>query len=71
VRTGSESGRVQYQGILAQGQTVRANGRRLWLELGAGENLDATLNDRPIRNFPRGTATAMVSAAGLRALSAP
>jgi hypothetical protein len=70
VRAGSSSGPVRHQTVLEQGQTFRTTARRLWLELGAAQNVDATLNGKPIRNFPSGTTTALVTARGLRTSSA-
>jgi hypothetical protein len=65
VRANSANGTVLYQGILAQGQTIRRSARRLWLRVGAGANLDARVNGRSVRLLA-GTFTALVSLQGLR-----
>jgi cytoskeletal protein RodZ len=49
VRVGSASGRVVYESTLRQGQTVAFGLQKpLVLRVGAGSNLDATANGRPI-----------------------
>jgi hypothetical protein len=65
VRTPATNGRVLYAGTLEQGQTAAFRRRRLFVELGAGGNVDATLNGRPVR-LPTGTASVLVTARGIR-----
>jgi cytoskeleton protein RodZ len=48
VRAGSVSGNLLYQGTLEHGQTLRFARKRLWLVVGAGGNLDATVNGKRI-----------------------
>jgi hypothetical protein len=42
------SGNLLYQGTLEHGQTLRFARKRLWLVVGAGGNLDATVNGKRI-----------------------
>jgi hypothetical protein len=49
VRAGSETGRFLYERTLAQGQSVRFPGTRLWIRLGAPWNLDAMLNGKRVQ----------------------
>ncbi len=48
VRAGSVAGNLLYQGTLEQGQSLRFARKRLWMVVGAGANLDATVNGKPI-----------------------
>jgi cytoskeleton protein RodZ len=48
VRAGSVAGNLLYQGTLEQGQLLRFARKRLWMVVGAGDNLDATVNGKPI-----------------------
>jgi cytoskeleton protein RodZ len=48
IRAGSVSGNLLYQGTLEQGQSLRFARKRLWMIVGAGGNLDATVNGRRI-----------------------
>jgi hypothetical protein len=49
VRVGSARGRHLFQGTLERGQSERFVARRLWINVGAPENLWLRLNGRPIR----------------------
>lgn len=53
-RLGSESGRVLDERILAQGESARFQGRRIWLTVGAAGNVDLTVNGKP-RELAPGT----------------
>jgi hypothetical protein len=70
VRRGSGDGRVVWQGTLAPGKTLRLHGRRLWLRLGAPENLDARLDGKRV-GLPEGKSTLVATRKGLRVLSSP
>ena len=48
VRAGSSTGTLLYQGTLEQGQTQRFARKRIWMVVGAGGNLDATLNGKAV-----------------------
>jgi cytoskeleton protein RodZ len=48
VRAGSVTGNLLYQGTLEQGQSLRFARKRLWMVVGAGGNLDATVNGKAI-----------------------
>jgi uncharacterized protein DUF4115 len=71
VRTGSSTGAVRYAGVLEQGRALRFTGRRLWLNLGAAGNLEATLNGKPIQTFPIGTIDIVVTAKGIGQAQTP
>ena len=43
-RLGSETGRVLEERVLAQGESVRLRGTRVWLSIGAAANVDVTVN---------------------------
>ena len=53
-RLGSESGRVLDERVLAQGQSARFQGGRIWLTVGAAGNVDLTVNGKP-REIAPGT----------------
>jgi cytoskeleton protein RodZ len=61
---GSATGRQLYMGTLEQGRTLRLAGKRLWIRLGAPQNLDASLNARPV-DLPQDTANVVVTAQAL------
>ena len=65
VNLGSRAGRYLYEGSLEQGQSLRFAGRRLWIRLGAPQNLEASVNGAPAR-LPDDTANVVVTAAGVR-----
>lgn len=65
LRTGSATGRVLYSGILRNGETTRASGRRLWVRFGSAANLDLELNGRPIDGVT-GTLDATITPSGLQ-----
>ena len=46
-RVGSESGRVLDERVLAQGETVRLQGERIWLSVGAAGNVEVTVDGKP------------------------
>jgi cytoskeleton protein RodZ len=48
VRAGSVSGNLLYEGTLERGQSLRFARKRLWMIVGAGGNLDATVNGKQI-----------------------
>ena len=43
-RVGSESGRVLDERVLAQGESVRVQARRIWLSVGAAANVEVTVD---------------------------
>jgi hypothetical protein len=65
VRSVSAQGPVLFEGVLTAGAIRRFAGSRLWLRVGAGANLDARVNGRPL-NLLAGTFTALVTPGGLR-----
>jgi hypothetical protein len=65
VNLGSRTGRYLYEGSLEQGQSLRFAGKRLWIRLGAPQNLEASLNGVPA-GLPDDTASVVVTRAGVR-----
>jgi hypothetical protein len=64
-REASATGRLLYNGTLPQGQSVHWVVRRaVWLQVGAGSNLDAHVNGKPVPLL-FGTFTALLTRAGL------
>lgn len=53
-RLGSSTGRVLEERILAQGETSRLTGRRVWLLVGASANVDVRVDGKP-RTLGAGT----------------
>jgi hypothetical protein len=70
VRRGSGAGTVIWQGTLVKGKALQLHGRRLWLRLGAPENLNARLDGKRV-GLPGGTSTLVATRTGLRVLSSP
>lgn len=69
VRLGSAKGRILYEGFLENGSSREFAGARLWVRFGAAHRLSATLNGRPVKNLPVGTADVLVTAKRLRTVS--
>jgi hypothetical protein len=70
VRNGGVNGRLLWEGTLEQGQTQRfLKYPRLWLDLERPRNLNAVLNGKRLRDFPREPAVVLVTARGVRTLS--
>ena len=63
-RVGSEEGRVLDERVLAQGETVRLRGSKIWLSVGASGNLDVTVDGEPT-TLPPGTVSVVLTRAGL------
>lgn len=55
IRADSESGDSMYEAVLDQGETIRFSAPRLWIRLGAAENIDLTLDGQPVERLPAGT----------------
>jgi cytoskeleton protein RodZ len=64
VRVGSREGAVLYEGMLAEGTSLRFARKRLWLRMGAPWNLRAELNGRVLRDLPPDTGNVLVTRAG-------
>jgi hypothetical protein len=62
-RKHSATGEVLYEGILAQGRSVRLTAERLWLSIGAAGNLDVTIDGKPLEDGLRGTVETVLPAA--------
>jgi hypothetical protein len=69
VRAESEEGESLFEGILAQGRSVRRFGPRLWIRLGAAENVDLTLNGRPVERLSPGSLDLIATPAQVQAAS--
>lgn len=68
VRVGSSGGRSLYEGTLGQGESFRFAGRRLWMRLGAPQNLYAILNGEPA-DLPDDTANIEVTTGRIRVVA--
>ena len=69
VRLGSAKGKILYEGFLEKGTSREFTGARLWVRFGAAHRLSATLNGRPVKDLPAGTADVLVTAKRLRTVS--
>ena len=58
---GSENGRVLDERVLAQGETVRLRGERIWLSVGAAGNVEVTVDGKPKELAP-GTVSVVLAA---------
>jgi cytoskeleton protein RodZ len=68
VHAGSPTGELLYEGTLEQGQTMRFQKKRLWIQLGAPGNLVAQLNGKPA-SLPTAESIVVVTAKGIRTVS--
>lgn len=59
-RVGSENGRVLDERVLAQGETVRFQAKRIWLSVGASGNVEVTVDGKPKALEP-GTVSVVLS----------
>jgi cytoskeletal protein RodZ len=66
VHIGSRDGRVLYEGMLAEGDSLHFARRRLWLRVGAPWNLAVRLNGRMVRALPKQTVNLLATRAGVR-----
>ena len=69
VHAGSSTGKLLYTGVLEQGKTLSFEKTVLWIRFGAPENVDLTLNGKPLRNVPQGSANVLVTPRGTRPAS--
>ena len=65
VRAGAPNGELLFAGTIFEGETERFTARRLWLEIGRGENLNVSLNGKRVRDFPA-SPVVIVTARGVR-----
>jgi cytoskeleton protein RodZ len=66
VRSGSATGTVVYQGVLAQGQTLPLTlSTRMWVRVGAPWNLDVTLRGRAASGLPTQVGDVYLARAGM------
>lgn len=59
-RLGSEEGRVLDERVLTQGESVRLEGRRIWLSVGAAGNVELTVDGKP-RPLSPGTVSVVLT----------
>ena len=59
-RLGSENGRVLDERVLAQGESVRFRGTKIWLSIGASGNVDVTVDGEPT-TLPPGTVSVVLT----------
>jgi hypothetical protein len=69
VHADSEEGESLYDGVLAHGRSVSLFGPRLWIRLGAAENVDLTLDGRPVERLPAGSLDLVATPGQLQAAS--
>ena len=70
VHVGSATGKLLFQGTLLQGKSVPLGGKRLWIDVGVPENLDARLNGRRVKLGAGGRPeVVLVTAKGVQPLS--
>jgi cytoskeletal protein RodZ len=66
VRSGSATGRVLYEGVLEQGQTLPVTlSPRVWFRVGAPWNLDVRVSGRLLSGLPAQPGNVVLSPAGL------
>jgi cytoskeleton protein RodZ len=65
VHTRSREGRVLYEGMLREGDSLPVAGERLWIRIGAPWNLEGRLNGRVLSSLPTDTGNVFVTPAGL------
>ena len=59
-RVGSEDGRVLDERVLAQGESVRLEARRIWLSVGAAGNVEVIVDGKP-RQLAPGTVSLVLT----------
>ena len=69
VRAGSPTGERLFEGTLTRGKSIRVERARVWIRLGAPENLEVLLNGAAVEGFPGQTADVLVTARGVRVVS--
>ena len=69
VRVDSEDGESLFEGVLAQGRSIRRFRPRLWIRLGAAENVDLTLNGQPVERLQAGPLDLIATPGQLQAAS--
>jgi hypothetical protein len=69
VHADSEEGESLYDGVLVQGRSISLFGPRLWIRLGAAENVDLTLDGRPVERLPAGQIDLVATPGQLQAAS--
>jgi Domain of unknown function (DUF4115) len=65
IHANGATGKLLYEGVLASGRSVRVQGARLWLRLGAASNLDLVLNGKPVAALAAGTFDVVATARGV------
>lgn len=70
IRRGSETGKVLFDGVLDGGRTIRLQGGRLWVRLGAAANVDLRVNGKRVRGLPGGTVDLIATRTGIASSTA-
>jgi hypothetical protein len=65
VRTGGSTGRVLFNGVVPEGQSVHIVGRRLWARFGSLGNFDVTIDGRAVHPTLDGTVDTVITAAAI------
>ncbi|MBW3593521.1 MAG: DUF4115 domain-containing protein [Actinobacteria bacterium] len=66
VRRGGPTGELVFSGTMFEGESERFAARRLWVNFGAAQNLDAKLNGKAVKSLPDGQAVVVVTSRGIR-----
>jgi cytoskeleton protein RodZ len=66
VRRGGPTGELVFSGTIFEGDSERFAARRLWVNFGAAQNLDAKLNGKAVDRLPDGQAVVVVTSRGIR-----
>lgn len=69
IRANSATGRVLYDGVVSQGDSVHVRGRRFWARFGAIGNFDLTIDGRPVHPTLSGTVDAIIGLTTVRPAS--
>jgi len=68
VHRGGPTGELVFAGTIFDGDSERFSGRRLWINFGAADNVDARLNGKSVTDsLPDGQGVAVVTPRGVRA----
>lgn len=66
VRYGSATGRILFEGVVPEGQSIRVTGRRLWARFGSLGNFDLRINGRIVHPAFNGTVDAVLTASAIQ-----
>src|SRR5207302_8587692 len=66
IRTASAKGKILYVATLLKGKSYKVAGAKLWVRMGAPQNVDLLLNGDPVA-IPSATQDVLVTPAGVKA----